>query len=181
VSDDPSSTVIRMIRVSAVACAIVAAAIVYFSSAPKLAILSARLDETGAVLRSDDIVLSTVGRVRARRDLLQRRYARMLRRDAEASFIQDLDANVRRHGAAVISTTAQRGGAEEASDDGDTGLRHIAFTIELGGSYRNLLAATAKLSTGNQMVDVRSVSLRRADNRLIARIPIVLFEADTDR
>ncbi len=180
-SDDPSSSVIRMIRVSAVACAIVAAAVVYFSSEPKVATLSARLDETSAVLRSDDIVLSTIGRVRARRDLLQRRYARMLRRDAEASFLRDLDADVRRHGADVISTTAQRNDAGPADDASDTGLRRIAFTIELRGSYLNLLDATANLSTGHQIVDVRSVSLRRSDNQLVARIPIVLFESDAAR
>jgi Tfp pilus assembly protein PilO len=180
-SDDPSSSVIRLIRVSAVACAIVAATAVYFSNEPRLATLSAHLDETRAVLRSDDIVLSTIGRVRAERDLLRRRYARLLRRDVEATFIGDLDANVRRHAANLISTTVRRDSSGGPDDDADTGMRRIPLTIELRGSYRNLLDATADLSNGNQIVDVRSVSLRRADNRLIARIPVVLFEADAAR
>jgi hypothetical protein len=167
-----------MIRVSAIACAIGAAALVYFSSEPKLSALSDHLAETSAVLRSDDIVLSNVARVRAQHDLLQHRLSRILRRDVEATFIRDLDSDARRHAADVVSTTAQHDGVEGTTDDADTGLRHFDFTIELRGGYRSLLATIANLSSGNQMVEVRSISLRRSDRSLIARVPIVLFEAD---
>jgi Tfp pilus assembly protein PilO len=180
-SDDLSSSVIRMIRASAVACAIACASVVYFSNEPKVSALSTRLDETSTVLRSDDIILSTVGRLRAQRDFLRRRYARMLRRDVEGTFLQDLDANVRRHKTDVISTTAQRDMAEGPAGNTDTGLRKIDLTLELRGRYRNLLSTIADLSAGNQIVDVRAVSLRRTDSRLIARVPISLFEEEPTR
>ncbi len=178
-SDDPSTSVVRLIRASAVACAIATATVIYLSNEPKILALSNRLEETNAVLRSDDIVLANTGRARAQRDLLRRRYARKLRRGVEAAFIRDLDANVRRHGADVMSTTAER--SDESAADGETGLQRIDLTIELRGNYRNLLGTIANLSAGNQVVDVRSISLRRADTSLIARVPISLFEVSEAR
>jgi hypothetical protein len=180
-SDDLSSSVIRMIRASAAALAIACASLVYFSNEPKVSALSSRLAETSTVLRSDDIIFSTIGRLRAQRDFFRRRYARMLRRDVEGSFLRDLDANVRRHKTDVISTTAQRDTAEGFAGTTDTGLRHIDLTLELRGRYRNLLSTIANLSTGNQIVDVLSVSLRRTDSGLIARVPIRLFEEEPAR
>jgi hypothetical protein len=177
VSDDPSTSVVRLIRASAIACAIATAAVIYLSNEPRISTLSNRLEETNAVLRSDDIVLANIVRERARRDLLLRRYAPTLRRGVEATFVRDLDANARRHGADVISTSAERDSSGGSAADGATGTRRIDLTIELRGSYRNLLSTIANLSDGNQIVDVRSISLRRADTNLIARVPISLFEA----
>jgi hypothetical protein len=105
----------------------------------------------------------------------------MLHRGVEAVFIRDLDANVHRHGADVLSTIAQRDRADGSTADGETEMRRIDLTIELRGSYRNLLGTIADLSVGDQIVDVRSVSLRRADTSLIARVPISLFEASEAR
>ncbi len=180
-NDDPAFHVVRLIRASAVACAIATAAVIYLSNEPRISALSNRLEETNAVLRSDDVVLANTERARAQRDLLRRRYARMLHRGVEAIFIRDLDANVHRHGADLLSTTAQRDGADGSPADGETEMRRIDLTIELRGSYRNLLGTIADLSVGDQIVDVRSVSLRRADTSLIARVPISLFEASEAR
>jgi hypothetical protein len=105
----------------------------------------------------------------------------MLRRGVEAAFIRDLDANVRRHGADVMSTTAERDGSDGSAGDAETGMRRIDLTIELRGSYRSLLGLISDLSAGNQVVDVRSISLRRADTSLIARVPISVFEASEAR
>jgi len=181
VSDDPSTSVVRLIRASAIACAIATAAVIYLSNEPRISTLSNRLEETNVVLRSDDIVLANSGRARARLNLLRRRYDRMLRRGVEAAFIRDLDADVRRHGANVVSTTAERDGSTGSAADGETAMRRIELTIELSGSYRSLLGTIANLSDGRQIVDVRSISLRRADTSLIARVPISLFEASEAR
>ncbi len=180
-SDDSSSSIVRLIRTSAVACAIATAAVIYLSNESKISALSNRLEEANAVLRSDDIALASIGRVRSQRDLLRRRYAPMLRRGVEAAFIRDLDTNVRRHGAEVMSTTSQRDGVDGSAELGETEMRRIDLTIELRGSYRNLLSTIAAISAGNQVVDVRSVSLRRADADIIARVPISLFEASEGR
>jgi Tfp pilus assembly protein PilO len=162
----------RLIRIASVACAILAGALVYLRFEPDLDATRAQIDDARDELRSEDVVFADVPRLRSERAALRERYARLFAQNPEAVFLRDLDATVRRHGVEVVSSRAGRA----THPPGAAAAPQIPLTLELRGSYRNLLATIVDLSRGDEIVEVDAASLRRDGDALIASVPVAVFE-----
>jgi Tfp pilus assembly protein PilO len=163
----------RLIRIASVACAILAGALVYLRFEPDLDATRAQIDDARDELRSEDVVFADVPRLRSERAALRERYARLFLQNPEAVFLRDLDAAVRRHGVEVVSSRAGRATQAPVTT---TAPPQIPLTLELRGSYRDLLATIVDLSRGDEIVEVDAPSLRRDGDALIASVPVAVFE-----
>ena len=168
--------VTRLIRIATAAGAVLAGALVYLAREPDVDALANRLDAARVEERSDDAVIAETERLRAERDTLGRRYAGALGRNAEAVFLRDIGNATRRHGVAVVSTSANRTVAPAVAGDPLALFTRVDFTIELRGTYRALLATVVDLSLGNEIARVAAPSLRRDRGTLVASVPVTLYE-----
>jgi hypothetical protein len=164
----------RLVRLATFGGAILAGALAYFTNEPAREALAARLDDARTQLRSDDIVLAETVRLRAKREALRIRYARLFAANPEAIFLRELDWNVRRHALALVSTNARHDGNAEPRDA--SGFGRVALTVELRGSYRHLLEAVVDLSRGKEIVAVDPPNFRRDGRSLVASVPVTIFE-----
>lgn len=181
----------RLIRIVTAACAIAAGALVYLRFEPDVQSVSAEADDARAELRSDDVVIAEMPRLRGERDALRRRYDRLFAQDPEALFLRDLDADARRHDVAVVSTSTLAGSAAgageppasrgERGERGDSPFPQISLTLELRGAYRALLETVGDLSRGSEIVSVGQPSLRRDGAALVASVPITIYEPQAIR
>jgi Tfp pilus assembly protein PilO len=168
--------VARLIRIVTVALAILAGALVYFSAQSDIDALGARLDETRAELHSDDVTFAELAALRAERDALRGRYARALADSGEAVFLRDLATTARRHRTRVVSTSAAANAPPAQRADTTIVATGVEFTIELHGTYRDLLACIVDLSRQHALVRVRMPSIRRTGDSLDASLPVTLYE-----
>jgi Tfp pilus assembly protein PilO len=165
----------RIVRIVSVGLAILAGASVYVSYEPQVESLRTRVDEARADVRSGDIVLADRERLRTERAAFERRYARLFAQNPQAVFLRELSATAGRHGIDVVGSAS--GHARLDSRDETVGtFKRVALTLQLRGSYRNLLAAIAEISQGNEIVAVEVPSLQRDGDSIVASVPVAIFE-----
>jgi Tfp pilus assembly protein PilO len=164
----------RLIRIVSVALAILAGALVFFHFEPQIDEANARVEDARSQLRSSEVLIAAVPRLRAERDRLRRRYEPVFEENPEAVFLRDLASVVRRHGDNVVSSSTGHTPSDSRTASGL--FDHVALTLELRGTYRGLLAAIVDLSRGNEIVSVAAPSFRRDGRTLVASVPIEIFE-----
>jgi len=165
----------RLIRLATLLSSVAAGAVVFFAYEPRTELLAQRLDDTETALRSDDIAFAEIPRLRVERDRLARQYT-FIARDAEAVFLRELASNVHRHALTLLSTTASQSDVPNRSSGDGVTFHATDLTLELGGSYEHLLAGLSEMSLGSEMVGVEAPSLRRDGPRLVATVPVTIYE-----
>lgn len=168
----------RLIRIATLLFALLAGTLVYLTFAPVVDGLRQRIDDAQATLRSDEVAFSEVAHVRAEREDLARRYARLFAQNPEAVFLRELSANARDKHVTLLSTSVTRDNLPANAPGSSTLLAPTHVALELRGSYRNVLAAIGDLSLGSEIVDVAAPSLRRDNDAVIASIPVTIYEPD---
>jgi hypothetical protein len=76
----------------------------------------------------------------------------------------------------VVSTSASREPAANAAKGDDELFTRVDLTVELRGTYRDLLATIVDLSLGGAIARVAGPSFRRTGSALVATVPVTLFE-----
>lgn len=171
----------RLIRLATLLLAVTAGASVFFAYEPRTELLSQRLDDTETALRSDDVAFSEIPTLRIERDRLAKQYT-FVARDAEAVFLRELASNVHRHALTLLSTTASQTDLPNRSFGDGVAFGATDLTLELAGSYEHLLAGLSEMSLGSEMVGVEAPSFRRDGLRLVATVPVTIYEpVDTRR
>lgn len=171
----------RLIRIGALALAMLAVALVYFAYTPTIDTLHARIDDGQNELRSDEIALSQVPMLRAERTKLGERYASLFAQNPEAVFVRELATTIHRHHVALLATSVAQDSATLASDGPAIPFIRTHVLIEMRGTYRALLATISDLSTGSEIVEVLEPSLRRDGAAVIASVPAVIYEPQRTR
>jgi Tfp pilus assembly protein PilO len=170
----------RLVRIVAVLSCIVAAFVVFFTFAPDVDAASLRLDQASLQLNSDSSAFYQLGLLRAQRDQLSKRYARLFEQNPEAVFLRSLASDVARHGLTLVSTAESQDTHGVPQPQGSTATEKFGdkttLTIEMRGSYRNLLAAIGELSIGSEIVRVDSPTLRREGDAIDAVVPVSIYE-----
>ncbi len=167
----------RLIRIATLLFALLAGTLVYLAFYPVVDGLEQRVDDAQATLRSDDVAAYEIPRVQLERDDLARRYEHLFAANPEAVFLRELSRSARSRHVTVLSTSVTHD--TSGSSPGPSALlAPVRVTIELRGTYRDLLAAVGDLSLGSEIVDVDAPSLRRDDDAVIASIPVTIYEPD---
>ena len=174
----------RLIRVATLALCVVVASVVYFTFAPDVDSASLRVEQALSQVQSDRSTAYRVDALRQARKTLSSRYARLFAQNPEAVFLGDLSTNVARHGLALVSVSEAHdpvGQIATAPPDPSTPSagQRIALTVEMRGTYRNLLAAIEQLSFGPEIVRVDAPTLRRDGSDVAAMIPVTIFAPAT--
>jgi hypothetical protein len=166
----------RLIRIATLLGAVLAGSLVYFAYLPRVEALRFRIEDAETSLRSAEIAASEMPRLRAERDILATRYARVLSQNADAVFLRELVAAARRGGTALVTTSLSR--SANASQDGSHSglLMQTRGTVELRGAYRNVLVVIAELSSGADIVAVDPPSVRRDGRSVVASVPVTIYE-----
>ncbi len=165
----------RLIRLATLLLTVAAGAAVFFAYEPRTELLSQRLDDTETALRSDDIAFSEIPRLRIERGQLAKQYT-FVARDAEAVFLRELASNVHRHALTLLSTIASLTDLPNRSSGDGLTFHATDLTLELAGSYEHLLAGLSEMSLGSEMVGVEAPSFRRDGLRLVATVPVTIYE-----
>lgn len=173
----PTIDIARAIRIATFLGAALAGAIVYFAYEPQAAAAQQRIDDAQARLRSDEVAFSEVPHLRLERAELERRYSQLFGQNAEAVFLRELAATVRRHNVKLVTTSV----SQDNSDAPPAVARPASFSVsrvnlELRGSYRDLLAAIGDLSLGSAIIAVEPPSMRRDGDTIAATVRAVIYE-----
>ncbi len=165
----------RLIRIVTLLLTVLALVLVYFSYAPQIDALHARIDDGQKELRSDEIAFGQATVLRGQRAQLARRYASLFAQTPQAVFVRELATTVHRHHVMLLATNvSQDAGPTEAGPD--LPFTRTRVSIEMRGTYRALLAAIADLSNGSEIVEVREASLHRDGTAIAANVPVVIYE-----
>jgi hypothetical protein len=163
----------RLLRIATFACAAGAAVLVHLAFGPRSDALRGELADAQRQLHSDAVSAAELARLTQREPELAARYAAAFGGNAQAIFLGELARALRRHHVALASTSA--------STETDAGFRS-AFTaahvsLEIDGSYRDIVGTLADLSDGSQLVRVGAPSLHRAGSLLGAVVPVTIYDA----
>jgi hypothetical protein len=172
----------RLIKIASALVALASAALVFFATEPALGALEVQADEARATLRSDAVVLGSDGVLRAQRYHLKRRFAHLFQHDAEGVFLGDADGAASRHGTSIVSVTTATVDGRDTAAPRVVPFGHADLTLQFRGAYGALLETIADVSRGREIVAVRSASIRREGDALIATVPVTLYDpaASTD-
>ncbi len=166
----------RALRIATFLCAALAGAFVYFAYEPQAAAAQQRVDDAQARLRSDEVAFSEMPHLRLERAELEHRYAQLFEQNAEAVFLRELASTVRRHGVMLATTSVS-----QDLDAPPTVAKPALFSanrvsLELRGTYRDLLGAIGDLSLGSEIVAVEPPSMRRDGSTIAATVRAVIYE-----
>jgi hypothetical protein len=171
----------RLVRIATLLFAILAGSLVYFSYQPQIDAEQIRLDDAESDLRSQDVALSEMPRLRAERILLARRYDTPFAKNPEAVFLRELASTVARHDVSLVSTTVSGDAAATTVSAHPALFKQTQVLLELRGTYGHLLATVRDLSLGSAIVGVEAPTIRRDGNALIASVPVTIYEPSDAR
>jgi hypothetical protein len=168
----------RLIRIATLLFAILAGSLAYLAYEPAVDALQTRLADTQAELRSEDVAFAEISRLRAERIALARRYDPIFAQNAQANFLRELSATVRRHDVALVSTSVAEdvNPATSPTPTLRALLRQTQASLELRGSYAHLLATVSDISRGSGIVGTGEPTLRRATGSIVATVPVTIYE-----
>jgi len=177
---DTSIDVPRLIRIATLLLSILGGSLVYFTFAPQIDAATLRLDDAEANLRSQDVALSEMPRLRVEREQLVRRYETSFAKNPQAVFLRDLASTVARHDVALVSTNVSQQTVQNTNPQAAL-FKETGVLLELRGAYRDLLGTVRDLSNGSAIVAVDSPAIRRDGNALIANVPVTIYEPSDAR
>lgn len=167
----------RLIRLTTIACALAACALVATGFRPRFDELRNVVTERERQLRADEVSFAELARLHRQRPELAARYAAAFRANAPAVFLRELAWILRRHGVTLTSTTVAPEPSRKVSAEGyRSAFVASQLNIELYGNYRSIVAAIGDLSSGTELVRVGSPSLHRAGALLEAIVPLSVYE-----
>ncbi|MGH7728851.1 MAG: hypothetical protein ACREM2_08680 [Vulcanimicrobiaceae bacterium] len=166
--------VARWIALGTVLAALAAGSLAWVAYEPAVAAATDRVRNDALALRSNEIAFAEVPHLRAERSELARRYAPLFSENAQAVFLRELAADASRRHVAVLAT--QLAASNATPNATHALLAPTGFDLELGGTYRDLLAAIEDLSLGSEIVTVGMPTLHRDGNSLAASVPVTLDE-----
>jgi hypothetical protein len=166
----------RLIRIATLLFAVLLGSIVYFHFQVRVDAMQYRIDDAEAALRSGEVAASEMGHLRDERDALASRYARRLNSNAQAIFLRELIALVQARDVTLVATSLSRAKPTRGNADGPELLTPTHVTLELRGTYRNLLLLIAALSTGSEIVAVEPPDMRRDGTAVMASVPVTIYE-----
>jgi hypothetical protein len=168
---------IRIVRLASFVCALGAALLVSIAYRPQFESARAALSGAELQLRSGEIAAAQTAELQRRRRDLAARYSAAFGGHVQARFLRELARTLKRHRAALTASAAAPAAA--AAGGGNAYRSAFAATrlsLELRGTYRDLVTVIGELSYGTELVRVEAPSFHLAGNLLGAVVPVNVYD-----